>query len=640
MTDNGYAGQILKVDLSDGTTERRPTADYVGCFIGGRGLATRLYWELVPPEVTSADDPANCLLCAAGPVAGFPGFAGSRWNVCALSPAGRRPSFSYGNLGGRWGVMMKYAGYDALAVRGKAAKPVYLFVHDGEAEIRDAAHLRGQTSFDAHDALKTELGPKVSVLTIGPAAENRVSFATIFADDGASGSGGMGAVMGAKNLKAICVTGGKRPVAAHPDRLRQVAEYIRTFNRKPPQSMWGLPGKTRNFICYGCGMGCDRQMYAGADGRRYKHFCQPTDTYQAQARAYYGGWHEVELEAIRLFDGYGLDTSVMKGMIAWLVACYKEGLLSEKDTGLPLSQAGSGEFIEALTGQIARREGFGDVLARGTIAAAASLGGRAQQLLGDFVSTPASETKDYDPRLMMTTALFYATEPRRPIQQLHDVVAPLLLWLGWSPGEESEDTFRANLRNVADNFWGGELGADFSTYAGKALAAKLIQDRNHTKESLVLCDMRWPMNLCYYPGGYRGEPTLESRIYSAITGYEVDVAGLNRLGEGIFNLQRAVLLRQGWRPERDDTLLDYFFTEPLKEGELFYDPSGRAPGPQAQPISRLGATVDREEFRQMREEYYQLRGWDVASGLPTRAGLTALGLKDVADDLETRGLLK
>ncbi len=640
MTDYGYAGQILKVDLSDGAVARLPTADIRGDCIGGRGLATKLYWDLVPPSVTSAADPANCLLCAAGPVAGFPGFAGSRWNVCGLSPAGRHDSFSYSNLGGRWGITLKYAGYDALAVVGKAPRPVYIFIHDGEAEIRDASHLRGQSSFDAYDALKAELGPKASILTIGPAAENLVGFATVFADDGASGSGGMGAVMGAKNLKAIAVTGGRRPVAAHPERLRQVAGYIRSFNRKPPQSMWGLPGRTRNFICYGCGMGCDRHMYDGADGRRYKHFCQPTDAYQNQAQEYYGEWNEVQLKAIQLFDGYGLDTSVMKGMIAWLIACYKEGLLSEAAAGLPLSEAGSGEFIEALTGRIARREGFGDVLARGTIAAAESIGGRAVEMLSDFIATPASETKDYDPRLMMTTALLYATEPRRPIQQLHDVVAPLMMWLDWSPGDESTAIFKDNLGNAAHNFWGGDTGADFSTYDGKARAAKLIQDRNHAQESLVLCDMRWPMNLEFYPGGYRGEPTLESQIYSAITGHEVDEAGLYRLGEGIFNLQRAALLRQGWRPERDDTIMDYLFTEPLKEGELFYDPEGRAPGPQGEPISKVGATVDREEFKKMKEEYYRLRGWDAASGLPTRAGLESLGLADIAADLETRGLLR
>ena len=137
------------------------------------------------------------------------------------------------------------------------------------------------------------------------------------------------------------------------------------------------------------------------------------------------------MKAIRLVDSYSLDTGVMAPMVLWLTACYKEGVLTESQTGLPFSKAGSEEFIDVLTHKIAHREGFGDVLAGGFAQAARSLGPRAEQLMYRFVATRASEAKDYDPRMYITTSLFYATEPRRPIQQLHGVSIPLMTWQMW-----------------------------------------------------------------------------------------------------------------------------------------------------------------------------------------------------------------
>lgn len=213
-------------------------------------------------------------------------------------------------------------------------------------------------------------------------------------------------------------------------------------------------------------------------------------------------------------------------------------------------------------------------------------------------------------------------------------------WLAWVGGEEGAFFSTDYLRDVAVKFWGSEIAADFSTYEGKALAAKKIQDRTYVKESLVLCDMRWPINLAYYPGGYVGETTLESQIFSAITGKEMDEAQLNKVGERIFNLQRAILLRQGWQGRKGDSLLDYFFTKPLREGEIFLNPDCLVPGRDGEVISRKGAVVDKEEFENMKSEYYELRGWDAESGLPTRAELEELQLGDIARDLEMRGLLK
>ena len=137
MAEFGYAGEILKVDLSDGKITKLQTDTYADKYIGGHGLAARLYWEMVPAEA-KAFDPENCFICVTGPVTGFPGFAGFRWKICSKTALDDPESFSYCNLGERWGAYLKYAGYDALAVQGKAEKPAYIFINDGKVEIRDA----------------------------------------------------------------------------------------------------------------------------------------------------------------------------------------------------------------------------------------------------------------------------------------------------------------------------------------------------------------------------------------------------------------------------------------------------------------------------------------------------------------------
>ena len=139
----GYAGRILKVDLSQATTVDVPTMDYADRFVGGRGVGVKIYWDEVSPKVKPFD-PENQLIFANGPLAGFAGLAGSRWQVCGKSPAITPESFSYANLGGSWGAWLKFAGYDAIAIQGRADKPVYLLIQDGNVEIRDASSLWGK----------------------------------------------------------------------------------------------------------------------------------------------------------------------------------------------------------------------------------------------------------------------------------------------------------------------------------------------------------------------------------------------------------------------------------------------------------------------------------------------------------------
>jgi aldehyde:ferredoxin oxidoreductase len=638
VTEFGYAGDILKIELTDGNITKLPTADYADRFLGGRGVAAKIYWDMVPPQ-TKALEPENCLVCVTGPVTGFTSVAGGcRWQICGKSPATESEAFSYANLGDRWGSRLKYAGYDGLVVQGKADKPVYLFLDDGTIEIRDATSLWGMSTFEACDSLKAELGKGVSVLTVGPAAENLVSFATMLTDDGASGANGLGSVMASKKLKAIAVAGDKRPIAADPERLRNLAKRILTL-RKDTWKNWlfNIPGRTRPRACYGCPSGCFRKSYEAEGGRRFKFFCQVTDTYRRPAMNYSEEWVEASLLAMRLCDKYGLDTTVMQPMIDWLDSCYQEGALSEEDTGLPLSKIGSAEFIEVLTRKIAFREGFGDLLAQGTLKTAEKAGKRAQELVSSSVVTRANETRDYDPRLILANAILYATEQRRPINQLHEVSHSLWLWLKWTRGDEDAFLSYDDFLTVAKNFWGGAAAADYSTYEGKALAAKKIQDRTHAKESLILCDFLWPIIWVRFAEDHTGDPTMESQVLSAITGKEIDKAGLNKIGERIFNLQRAILLRQGWGGRKGDRLLDYLHEEPLQQ--TFFNPDCLVPGKNGEVVSRQGARIEREDFEKLKGEYYELRGWNVESGLPTADRLKELELGDVASDLKGRGLL-
>lgn len=634
----GYAGKVIVIDLSRQETSELATSDYANRFLGGRGLAAKLYWDLVPIGV-KAYDPENCFICATGPVTGFFGLAGCRWVICSKTAAHQPEAFSYGNLGGKWGSALKYAGYDALVITGKAEKPCYLYIYDQKVEFQDADHLWGLSTFDTIEKVKAFTLKEASVLAIGPAAENLVSFATALAEGGASVSGGLGSIMGSKYLKAIAVNGNIRPVSADPDKLGQLVSYVKqirlsTFNAPSP---WAVPGLTRQENCFGCGVGCSRQSYKDETGRRYKNFCQATGIYSMPAMSYYGVPNDVPRLATRLCDGYGLDSAVMAPMIAWLIECYKQGLISEAQSGLPLSKAGNIEFLESLIHQISYRQGLGDILARGTLFAAEKIGIKAKELTSRFIAAGTNENKDYDPRLILTTAMLYATEPRKPITQLHGISGNTLIsWSSWARGEKDAFLSTNDLRTIAARFWGSTQAADFSTYDGKALAAKKVQDRSCAQESLILCDVHWPMQItsATCPSGHVGDPSLESQVLSAVTGNNISEEELSLIGERIFNLQRAILLSQGWGGSTGDRILEYFFIDPLKKNEIFFNPEAVMPGPGGKLISRSGLTLDRDGFAQMKYEYYRLRGWDSNTGLLTMNTIKYLGLGDITNKLK------
>jgi len=637
--NSGYAGKILRVDLSSGSVTSIPTENYGARFIGGRGIAVKIYWDEVPPE-TGPFDPENRLLVFTGPLAGFTGLAGSRWTVCGKSPTTDKEGFSYSNLGGDFGAYLKSAGYDGIVVYGKSDRPVYLLIRDDEVQIKDASALWGKGAARVRDQLKAELGKAAKVLATGPAGENLAPLATLLADKDASASCGFGAVMGAKKLKAIVVTGTGKVKAADPERLREVTRHIREMRKGYPRIIYPratLPNMKWDF-CYGCIRGCGRAVFTNTDGSRGKLLCGSGIFYQEKARKYYGEYNDVQFRATRLCDDYGLDTEAVDALIVWLSRCYRAGILNDDDTGMPLSKIGSYEFIEALVRKTAMREGFGDLLAQGTVKAARSIGPEAEALIRDYISK-ATVATGHGPRLYITNALLYATEPRQAIQQLHAVGFQVLRWLNWAYKQEGDFSFMSSafFRDIAQRFWGSEIAGDLSTYEGKALAAKMIQDREYVKESLVACDFYWPMFYFENSEDHRGDPTLESRVYSAVTGNETDEAALNRIGERIFNLQRAIRVREGLRGRQDDWIPEAYFTVPLK---IFVaNPECLVPGKDGEITSRRGEVVDRDKFEEMKTKYYGLRGWDAETGLMKKEGLVDLGLSDVAEELEKRGLL-
>ena len=316
-----------------------------------------------------------------------------------------------------------------------------------------------------------------------------------------------------------------------------------------------------------------------------------------------------------------------------------------------LLQSGSGAQLVAPMddGNLARKAGQEERLFHSAVAAAndddilvfekptIARGAITHTAPGELVFPRTGEEWVYDPRMFITTGIFYAMEPKRPIQHLHEISWLIAQWVAWKNGAENAYVSSDVVRSVARRFWGSELAGDFSTYEGKALAAKKIQDRQYVKESLILCDYSWPIAHVRYSEDHLGDPSIESKIFSAVVGKEVDEEGLYRIGERVFNLQRAILAREGHRGKESDTLPEFSYTMPLQQTE--HNPDCLLPGKDGEPITRKGKVVEKDKFEVMMDEYYSLRGWDAASGLQTETKLKQLDLQDVAADLLSRGLL-
>ena len=636
----GWCGKILKVDLSDRRITELETMNYAEGFLGGRGIATRIYWDEVKPEV-NAFDPDNRLIFMTGPLVATGAQGASRFEVVGKSPMQMPEGFCYGNLGGFFGPYLKRAGYDGIVISGRSEKPVYLWVNDGKPQILDASSLWGRGVYDVRDILKDKHGKNARFITTGVAGENMCRSATVITDNEGSATGGFGAVMGSKNLKAIAVLGTRSPSVANPEALRELNRQTVRLNKVSLQFSF-FPEeqvrRTRKAACYNCGLDCIMRNYLRtASGKVVVRKCQSMRVYLPWVLAKKGEPAETAIDATGMCNDLSICTMEVQNIIQWLDACYKSGYLSDKDTGLEISKLGTREFFEKLANMIAHRNGFGRILAEGLLRAGEQLGGKAKALFSNEVSA-VGDGASYSAREYLMNGLLYAFEPRQPIAMLHEIGRLVGLWVMNHFNPESSPVTSEVFRAVAKKFWGSSKAWDLETYEGKAMAAAKIIDRTIVKDSLLLCDSNWPLMVSWNTPDHTGDPELESRIFTAVTGIETDETRLNEYGERIFNLQRAVLLREGWRPKEDDVLEEFNFTDPVET--VIMNPDVIVPGPGQKVISRKGQILDRKVFEEMRKEFYDLRGWNAESGLQKAQSLERIGLSDLVQDLIGFGLIE
>jgi aldehyde:ferredoxin oxidoreductase len=478
-----------------------------------------------------------------------------------------------------------------------------------------------------------------------------VRFALAATDQGGAISSGMGAVMGSKNLKAVVVKGSQKVNVASPDTLKEVNKRIRTLRKGLNESVYMtepfLEGieKVKPTPCYGCPAGCMRAVFRHVSGLvEVRKTCAAAFCYLPFDTPYHGHPTETPFIATSYCDRFGLDTGEFTNLIVWLKKCFERGLLSEAETGLPLSKIGSREFLDAYVDMVVNRKGFGDLLAQGTRRASIQRGTDSEKAALERITPSGYNNDAYGARVFLITALFYATEPRNPIIQLHEVNFLLLKWALWhtTAGAMSPIT-TDDLRKISKRVWGSEAAVDFSTYEGKALAAVTIQNRQHAKEALVACDRYFPILDTDQKDDHMGDPTFEPSLFSAVTGREMSESDYLKLGERSFNAQRAIYAREGIAGRSFDILSEFNFSEPVEKSDgVFgmFNPDLELPGKGAELVVRKGLTLDRAAFENMKDDYYTARGWDVATGLQKRSKLEELGLNSICPEMEKLGLLK
>jgi aldehyde:ferredoxin oxidoreductase len=560
--------------------------------------------------------------------------AANRLSVVSKSPMAYPEGYCYGNIGGFFGAELKKAGFDGVVITGRASKPVYLLIQDGEADLRDASSLWGQGAYRASQMLQKTHGERVRFLTTGVAGESGVRSAIILGSHESTSTGGFGAVMGSKNLKAIVAKGTKRPTVADHARLKELNRYTITLSKRlrlsiPPIITAANRGHLMEVIgkggCYQCTMECVRGFYRY--GQKLEGFRR------CQAMEYYLPWRynkedepvDTIFDAPTLANDHSICTFELQSIIDWLYSCHKSGAITEAEIGLPLSKIGTREFLEKLLHAIAYREGFGNIMAEGLIRARERVTPPARQLFGNSIA-PIGQNDLAPPRAIVVHALLYPMEPRVHQPLIHETSFVRAAWAvnRMQPGTTpvTNSVFHA----IAKAFWGSEAAGDLSSYEGKALAAKNIQNRTYLKDSLGLCDFGWP--ICYSfnsPDGV-GDPELEGRLFSVVTGLPIEQLGL--CAERISIQQRAILLREGRKIPEADYPPEFNFTQPLQT-----DSRGQpvmVPGPGDEIVAASGKMLDREKFTNMLKEYYRLREWDEETGLPKPETLESLGLEDLS----------
>jgi len=371
-----------------------------------------------------------------------------------------------------------------------------------------------------------------------------------------------------------------------------------------------------------------RTLYKHATGKEeIRKNCGSAYMYYLWDRLQHNGESTpVAFLATSLIDRFGLCAQEMNNLLHWLHDCDEKGVISEDRAGIRLSQLGTQEFIEQLVDMIVYRKGFGDVLAEGTARAAQTLGKGAIELYKLRATKSGFNANAYNPRFFITNAVFYATESTSTMNQLHEVCFPMMKevcfpmmkWAMWYATDGSMSSFSTEvMQNIARKFWKSEKAVDFSTYEGKAEVAFIIQNREYAKENLVVCDFMYPITTAEGAKDHVGDPTLESRLLSSVTGQDFSEETYYRTGERVFNLQRAIQGREGRVGRKDDRLNEFNFTMTFEEEPGFFavfNPEYMLPGPGGELITRKGTVVERDKFDKMMDEYYIIRGWDVKTG--------------------------
>jgi len=666
-SQGGWVGKILRVDLTTQKISETSTFDYVPKFLGGRGLGAKVCWDEVPPEV-GAFDPENRIVFATGPLQGTLAPTSGRFMVLGKAPqTGPVESFTRSGVGGHFAPELKWAGYDAVIVQGKASKPVYLWITDQKAEILDATRLWGLDTYQTQQMIWKLHGNKTRVMVIGKAGENRSRIACILTDSGdASGQGGFGGVMGSKNLKAIAVHGTGSVDVARPEELMKITHYIQTlFSRKSlkgnpyePEvkgfkyNIWGggygrgslslLPGELLDLCndpssgysqnpdgCFACPVSC-RSHVKGPDIINGVAFCAQSYMYlESMAHQPEKGYSKITWQAAKLADLLGINAYELMAIIPWLSDCYREKLITEEGTGLPLKEIGSWKFISTLLQKIANREGFGDLLAEGGQRAAAKLGGKAEKLsqmyyprTGKFagyrehwVYLGGFPTGYAVPALALMWVL-----DNRDAMVSHSFIS--MLWgaastVGQNALTAVPEKIIPVLKPVMKAVYGSEKAAEFVQPDGKGLnwkwaapVVKRYHEHSLLKDSYIVCDILFPYLFNANSADHVGDTGLESRLYSAVTGEEMNEEESYRKGEMLSALERALAVRDG-RTRQDDILHGIYFEKEDAGGRKYL----------------------REDLERSKSDYYRLMGWDVKLGTPTRSTLERLGLKDVAEGL-------
>ncbi len=610
---NAWTGKLLRVDLTTGRVCVESIPDqWLRDYIGGRGLADRYLFEEVPAQVDPFA-PENKLIFATGPLTGTNTPCGARYMVVTKGPL--TGAITTSNSGGFWGPELKFAGYDLLVIEGRAARPSYLFIYDDLVEIRDASAFWGRGVWATEDGLREELGiPQLRIACIGPAGENRVRFAAILNDKHrAAGRSGVGAVMGAKNLKAIAVRGTGGVSIADPQAYLKTYWRLRAEMEGTPgyrsfgefgtpavmdltQSFGGLP--TRNFqqgqfehadrlngvairdsrlvtnkACFACTIACGRVTRLGEHAEyadKYLVNTHPRNWRTAgEGPEYEAAWAlgadtgvgdlDAVIKANWLCNDLGMDPISMGATLAAAMELYEKGVLTDEMVELPL-RFGSAEALVRMVEATAYREGFGNELAEGSK--------RLSEKFGHpevFMGSKGQEFPAYDPRAFQGMGVAYATSNRGACHLR-----------AWTPGWETS----------------GKV--DRTTPVGKGVWVANEQNRTTAHDAT---------GLCLFLGSAGAELERLVELTAAATGVPFTPGDFIKIGERIWNLERLWNLKAGLT-RKDDSLPERLLKEAHKSG------------PSA------GVVVDLET---MLDEYYRERGWD-ENGVPTKEKLVELGL--------------